>query len=771
MKLKDRHYTLFIDESGRFGERDLRDQRERGEPSSQICGVLLSGQYSRRSGDDLPVALLELFPLDIRDHATEISHSERADKVAQVVKVTKREGWRLVRLVNNSGLGEGDVTTTYTRMVAELIVCLYQVLRHELPEERPIINLIYAQVMLGKSYRGRDYLFAYGELSYEVMQQGTPIMIEPLDYQRSINRELTIDLRHGLGLSEDDALAIIGQVTSASARTHPALRLSDLVSNCTFRRGRALRDYSAIRAELLDELEEYDFELHPLKSVHLAEDLARHRAVGQAIVFVLEHLCLRQISDLAKQRLDETLDELIEDLAGEHSDERASDLRAMLDSVEDWVDRRRDYSVAETLIQRLNKDVFDRLHGLLVKQGNERQLDWARFRLMNLALMNANHNGQLKLARQRRIKLEQLRETINHRWDELPTIMKSQLNVASSCADTLEFEHGFALADEVCGFYQDLGEMVGAFRGQSLLAPELNFEGRGEALGCALMLTRYLCLERQATGEVIDDLVERGHQIGLEALNIFHDPEDIMRVHQQRAHLAAISGQFDLAWSELLAGIGGEPKVEQGLDDRRIACVEALSHREGQELLFPLFHLLRLYGMEIDQRGQIERDPALNRLIAFVRTQSQPLLNGQLDDYPAHAVLRAWVSLCAVIGHEADVTGGIRTLISLVDERGAGDALHLVALCTLAEVSVYLMRSGHASKAKSMITEQIKLRNQSRSPTFMDRLGRLQRRIEGASQLEVWLTGLKEDVEAWIDGGFQGEHGEKILRTAARYSG
>ena len=109
-----RDYTLFIDESGQFGEEALREERLQERPSSQICGILLPGIYEKkRRGDDLPPALLSLFPKGGEKHAVDMSHADRAKLLEKVIKLTKRSEWRLVRLVNNSGIGEGAVIQTY----------------------------------------------------------------------------------------------------------------------------------------------------------------------------------------------------------------------------------------------------------------------------------------------------------------------------------------------------------------------------------------------------------------------------------------------------------------------------------------------------------------------------------------------------------------------------------------------------------------------------------------------------------------------------------
>jgi len=790
-----RPYTLFIDESGRFGERDLAEERHDGTPSSQICGIVLPGAFQHKMrGRDLPPALLELFPLDQKDHAVDVPYAERAAMIDRVVKLCTRRGWRLVRLVNNSGIGEGEVSVTYTRMVAELMVCLYQTLREEDPDCYPVIHLTYAQMMLGKRIQGRAYYFSRGEVTPERRYKGTPIMIEPLEYAEAIKRELMIDIKHGMGISEEEARRALGQLRSASARIHPALRLSDLVSNCTYRRGRALRNFGTTRACLLDAIEPYDYELHPLKSVHLAEDLARHRALGQAIILVIDHLAHRRQSADAQDRLRETLHELIEDLAKEHSAERASDLRAMLDSVEDWVYRQRNYSIAEDLIEVLQEEVFPPLQSALTQRGEEDEITWARFRLLNLALANANHNGRLELVRQRRVALERLRGQVNHRWEELPVIMLSQLNIASSCANTLEVHHGLEIAEEVRGFYQDLTEMLDAFRGRSLISSHMRVDKQGYALSVMLMLERYMCLERIADGEEIDQHLERGRALGYEALNTLSGIEDKMRIYQQLAHLEALAGDFNRAWQYLEYGVRGgdlppvldaSPTRDQGaqsvpmtqrLEEARIACLDALEELSELAGRFPIFHVIRLAALEISNQGRSEGFSKFERrLLTCARTQARSILEGRVDDYPAHAILRAWSTFTARIGEETTAVGSLRVLCRLIDEYGGGDALHIVTLCAMVETAIALFESGAEKTGIDIIStpaqKQTRRKKKRDLLSFKERLKWVRVQVGDVPRLLKWLDELDYKCEAWISQPQDRTRRLSLYRHAMRYPG
>ena len=767
-----RHYTLFIDESGQFGEDSLEKERREEQPSSQICGVLLPGTYEKKKrGRDLPTALLKYFPIGAEKHAVDMSHAQRAllvDKILKEIQHTPRPTpWRLVRLVNNSGIGEGSVIHTYTRMVAELIVYLYQSLLDEEPDETPVIHLTYAQLLLGKLIDGKAYYFSRNEVTPELRYKGKPIMIPILDYHREIQRELQIDLHHGLGLSEQAARNVLGKVNEESARIHPALQLSDLISNCTYKRGRALRKYPTTRNLLLDVLEPYDYELHPLKAQHQAEELASHRALGQAIYLLIHHLHEHRLSKQAKARIHETLVELIEDLAEEHSAEQYNDLSALLEAIEDIVHRQRDASFAEDMIKTFLSDVLEPLETKLKERQRSGSLDWVRFRLFNLALANANHSGNMKSSFYYRGLLEELLPLVNDRWEDIPTIMESQLNIAVSYGQNLNFAQGVELAEEVCGFYQDLSSMMSVFRGKSLLAPKIKIAKHGSALGTTLMLERYLCLERLADGQPIDDLIERGKALGASALEMLTSQEDRMRVYQQLAHLEALAGSFDQAWAKLYLGLGGV-ESSLSLSPIRQQCLTVLSRLDDFSLHFPLFHTLRLCLLELSV-SQPSQDllQMINDLLSSCQKRCDDLLAGQKDDYPSHAILRVWSNIQAKLGNHAKAIGSVRVLSRLVSKQPRATSLQIIALCSRIETAIYLSTHEHfKDRVRTLLSAGKSTDDISVSNLFQ----KLKKQLKSETKLYTWLLDLEEGVKNWEKDKFDQGQTSLLLKLTARFS-
>lgn len=776
MKELRRHYTLFIDESGQFGEEALKTERKSPteQPSSQICGVLIPGMFEKKKrGSDMPSTLLSLFPKGGEMHATDISYEERAQLVKKVIQQSKNSGWRLVRLVNNSGIGEGEVIQTYTRMVAEMIVCIYRKLREESPQERPMIHLTYAQVLLGKRIDGRDYYFSRNEISGNMRYQGTPIMIPILEYKEAITREIQIDLRHGLGMDEKEVAQVFGQVNEESARIHPALQLSDLISNCSYKRGRALRNYQSVRQKLLNTLEPYDFELHPLQVQHVAEELANHRALGQAIFLILSHLHTQQLSPMAKSRLNEVLEELIEDLAKEHSKELAIDLQALIDAIDDLVLREQDASEAELMIQAIFEQVLTPLKAELTDLWGEVDLEWFRFKLLNLALVNANYSGNIDLARKRVKLLQDLRPKVNDRWEELPTIMQSQLNIAVSLGDRFLFSEGVEIAEEVCGFYQDFTALIGAFRGQSLIAEQLKIRNHMAALGTTLMLERYLCLEKLSKQEAIDAVLIRGREIAEQALTLSNTKEDTMRLWQQYAHLEGLAGDFESAWQKLFLGIGGQ-NDDFDLTQPQV-FIDRLAQHSDLSIKFPMYHTLRLLLLNLQASNYSDQvDLMYSELSTLFVRRFRKVLDGYVDDYPAHGILRTWAVTNALKGEEAVAIGALRVLDRIVQSQKPSLALWLVSLCAQLESTVYIAKHGSKQRVQRILEQGVQSKTgkkQGTSQGTFKMLEKLKSQVQTEERLLNWLESLEQQVLIWKGSDLQEETAQKILLLCARYSG
>ena len=773
-KAHTRDYTLFIDESGRFGERELELERTSDRPSSQVCGVVMPGDLTGDwRGHHLPQPLLNIFPIGQEDHAVNLSYAERAGLIERVIRVCEHEGWRLTRIVNNSGISEGDIRVTYTRMVAELIACLYTTLQTENPEVTPRLHLVYAQVLLGKRIEGREYYFYRGEVTRELRHRGEPIMIELESYQDAIAREVMIDLQHGLGLSERDARAACGEIQSASARINPALRLSDLVSNGSYKRGRALRDFGRVRSHLLDYMEPYDYELHPLKSAHLADELATHRALGQALIVTLEHLTYRNLSLQARAQLNETLVELTEDLAHEHSAERAIDLSAIVDAVDDWVQRRRDYSVAETLITKINHSVLDPLERYLSAHNHSLDdLDLTRFKLTSLALANANHNGRLELSQRRCIALDELRARVATRWEAAPTIMLGQLNIAMSYLHTLELERGLEIAEEVCGFYRDLTEMVSAFEGSALLAARPKVAQYGHALGAAMRLERDLCLTRRASGLSIADQLSRGRELATLALSLCTHHEDRARALQQRVHLESIAGELDAAWETLSLSLGDVSTSSGSTRPTRAElqerCLGRLHEVPKREFRFALFHTLRLTLISRIEEAWDKPSDFERALLKLTRDAIPEVLKGLEDDDPAPAILQVWSAWLAHLGDEAGAIGSLRALCELTDEQKGGDALRLLALIAIVETALGLHATGSEKRALELLVMAPHGKDK-RPENFQRRLKKLKAPLSSLPALSAWLEELETHVQSWVKAPRTEQVKTQLWRHLERY--
>lgn len=735
--MKPLHYTIFIDESGRFSEEDLKLQRDAQRATTQIAGVVAVGQLYDLPKDQFPPAVLTLFPLKEEGfHTKNESEAVVIQKANDCLSLMQSHGYQAIRIRNNAALGEGKLERTYTRMVAELISRIYETLSEKDPQSKPIFHLYYASVKIGKRYQGKSYYYHLNrDIPQYIERAGDPIFINHDLYESSIRRELIEEVQYGLGLTANEAQSILGEVRFGSAKRHPMLQLADVVSACSYCHFNRLKSSPKTLNAFKEALDDFDYELLPLKAVELAEELSAHRAVGQAIIMSLEELRKPQLSHEARHALKRMIRELVDDLADHSEDERATDMRVIVNELEDLVQRVRNASEAEVLIQDLETLIFSPLERAVQLRGSSCELDAVRFKVLNHALANANHMGDLKLARARRRALEALHGSVHHRFELLQTLMKSRLNIASSCHDCFEFEEARSLSLEVTQFYRDMRDMMGAFEGSELLSPQLKIAGCGMALNAALRIEIALLLRGEG-----DIAVARAH--AQEAIQNFTRGSEQARVYQQLAQVEVIAGNYEEAWYALAYGIHPHREIAPALGEARTEClttmIQSLTEVTESKLMvehFALMHTLSLASKEAWDHPQ-QADQTTEHLLKVFRHANTELFKGVLDDYPAHGLLSTVAELAA--HHQNSIMKpALRTLIDLCEkERGILATLPLVAIARCACV---LSKRGFTTQAKDLL--HLKGLRYRPIPTLTQTLQ--DRYLDaGAPKVSAWISAL-----------------------------
>jgi len=741
--MKTTDYTIFIDESGRFDEAELERQRDKSDGTSQIAGVLARGQLYETPKERLPPQVLKVFPLKEEGfHTKDRGESAVHEKASQALELMSALGYQAIRICNNAALGEGKYERTYTHMVATLISRLYETLREARPQERPVFHLYYAVVKLGKRYQGRSYYYATEDrLPSRVESHGQPIFINHELYEATIRRELTEEVQFGLGLSAEEAQRLLGEVKWGSARRHPMLQLADVVSACSYRSFVRLKGHEQLKEALREALSGYDYALHPLRAVELAEELSAHRAVGQAIIMTLEELRRPELSPEAQHALRRVTRELVDELAERSEAERATDLRVMVNELEDLVQRVRDADSSERLIRDLERLILSPLEREVSLRGSSCELSAVRFKVLNLALANANHMGDLKLARERREQLSVIHQSVHHRFELLHSLMKSRLNMATSHHDAFELNEALSLSLEVAQFYHDMKEIMGAFEGSALLSPQLKIAGRGMALSSALRVERALL----ARGEGDFELARAHAQ---DALEEFTRGGERARVYQQLAHLEALAGRFTEAWGALAYGLDPHREAPPACGEERRDCltlmIELLPSRVESGLMveaFQLMHSLRLAAQQAWSEPQ-SLDRQSLQLLRVTREAGAVFFEGERDDYPTHAILRYSAELAAQ-HHDPLMIGALRALIERCrGERGLLRALPLVAIATCACV---LFRRDDARGAQELLALK-----GLRCDPLAQQAGALSASFKeaGAVKVSAWIERLAELIAA-----------------------
>lgn len=294
-------YDLFLDESGDFRETstDLDElkasnRRDRAFPS-QLAGVLarrkaLKGGEARKVlTDALAAANLPPGPV----HANKLpAYAREAVFLAVTAGLSDRE-WQPVRVVNRERVRYGDRVTTYTSLVAELVLRVCE--RLALTGASAVsLRLVCARVNLGEDEAGK--------LEF----------IEPAEYLRQIQQYLGFaSIRRGR--AQESAAWRLDSLRLGSGKDDPELQLCDVVSYASHSDFYPCKDgaKAALRAAFGD----YDFALSGWELNDRVDRLLADTLLGAALQALAEGLVGEgQAADArgaAEERLRAVLERLV----------------------------------------------------------------------------------------------------------------------------------------------------------------------------------------------------------------------------------------------------------------------------------------------------------------------------------------------------------------------------------------------------------------------------------------------------------------------------
>lgn len=264
-------YDLWFDESGRFMETSTRVEEldlYQGF-ASQLAGLLVPHNALTES---VAQAVLEqahkAAGLHLGDevHGKEIAQQSYEPLIRKLLSELHPRGFQPVRLVNLEGVRYGDRVTTYTQMVAELVL---RVLRELSSKGEPRVDLYLrgAVVLLGK---GSD---------------GSPIFLREAEYDERIQKALAfIAVRRGLAVDLADWK--VASVKLGSGKRWRELQVCDLISNASHASFKRLGPET--RKVFVEAFGKFDQSLVLRELFERVDDLVVDRSYGRALMLLAE---------------------------------------------------------------------------------------------------------------------------------------------------------------------------------------------------------------------------------------------------------------------------------------------------------------------------------------------------------------------------------------------------------------------------------------------------------------------------------------------------
>lgn len=639
-------YDLWFDESGQFTETSTRPWEHQKPQSfpSQLAGILVPrGALTSSVAETMLAEAHRAARLPFGDevHGMQIDQDRYVSLVHNLLEQIRARGWQPVRLVNAEGVRYGDRSTTYTQMVAELVLRVLRELARQ-GEPQVELHLWGAIVVLGRD--GRDQ----------------PIFLQEEEYNERIQKALAfVAVRRGL--AADLAGWKVASMRTASGKKRRELQVCDLLSNSSHAGFKRLpADTERLFRDILGA---YDQTLVLRELFEKVDDFLAAGALGRALMLLAESgIDPTQVHDEAFRR---RVTRAVGRLSGLGARSRDPELATLVTWIEQVIEHHRALKEGRLLASFLLQQVEAPLRALLEATGRASELDWFCYALHRWTLTADNHLGDLVGGRVTVGKLDALTPSLAQRWEHVPLLMQGLIAQAVHRTDCFAYDDASARMKVVSGYY---GELSGLF---STLMPEvfpetIRSNPRAEALGTWAQTETYAALREPKRLVTARDISE-------DAIAEFSSDDDRARQWQYRSHLETIAGDFAEARKYLAKSLGLQVYTHDAIG----GAIAAL--REPRLQGFPLLHWLRLGRAGAMLAGEREEFFAA---LKVHKTFSSPWLTGGFDDYPVHGILRQAAVIHALQGLVSEVMG------SLTHLRRASSGLVLSTIVLSATVEV-----------------------------------------------------------------------------------
>jgi hypothetical protein len=597
-------YDLFLDESGQFTPDADRTQRF----PSQLAGLLVP--RGTLTPDVAEAVLRDAhqragLQMSREVHASELPQAAYDDVVRGVVDgISRHPTWQPVRLVNREGVDFGGRVSTYTCLVAELVVRLLTSLpRADVVSLRFIGATVWIDGQLG---------------------------IDPDTYAARLREQLEFA---SIRLGRPRAQCRLEGVQLESGRLRRELQLCDVLSHASHADFRPCR-HPETRAALRAAFGALDLTLALRPSTQRFDDALSEGALGLAARVCVERLVSGLANDAERADLLSRLGRVRDGLAALDGPARGPHEATLTSWVEDLIETRRQAElgrrVASVLLEHLalGDDSFE-------------------FALRRLRLTASNHLADLVAARQDSDALDALLPQLAGRWEHAPVFMEALLAQAVHLTDC--FAHADA-ARRMSVVATGWGEIADLLSGALPHFPSrVRSELRGKALGTWLQAEMYAGLSDPAHLDVARALSD-------EALDEFADPAHVARQRQYRCQLETYAGRYTDARGALALALG-----TTGDHDAIGAAIKAMPDESRG---FALLHWLRL-GAVSARDADPEREAFRGAFKRHAALAKSVWMTSRMVAYPAHGIRRHLAAWHAANGDADEAHGMLTSLRNL----------------------------------------------------------------------------------------------------------
>jgi hypothetical protein len=649
-------WHLFLDESGDFKETDPdpKVRSAQGFPS-QLAGLLAPAD-ALTEADALKVlqAVHAAAGLPLRDevHGSELAVTAGArydDLILALLREVRARGWQPIRLVNREKVSFGDRAATYTNLVAELALRVFE---RKQRERRGEVDL---RLTCAVVVPGRD-------------EADDPVFLDAADYQRRLTERVTFTaIRHGHAQASSGWR--VRDVRLGSARKWRELQLCDLLSHASHGGGKTRS--AAVRSALKEAFGDWDFTLALREVAARVDEHLADGSLGLALREVAERLTAEDGGGAVAPELAPRAAKALDRLAALEAPWR----NAQLTVLTAWLEQLIEQSRLPVTGQRAATWLLKQADALRTRLGGAdgTTIDWFAFAVNRLALTAANHLGLLTDARRAFEALDTLLPAVAGQWEHASILMEGLIAQAVHLNDCCAPDEAAARMAPVAKYYEDLSCLM--HEALPAVFPErVRSELCGKALGTWLQ-SEILAAMRDPTR------VERARAISERAIAEFTAPSDVNRQFQYRCQLETVAGQYAAA-REFLGKALDAPDVSHAGLARLIAALP--ERAQG----FPLLHWVRLGATcMVDERADAGERTAFVEALRDSGLLRSPWCEKPGMGYPAHGLRRLLARTHGAEGRGDDALGAIHRLRDLDPLASNQLALALILAAALAEVA------------------------------------------------------------------------------------